>query len=819
MGQVVSIFLSGSFASLEERAAEEGAKRALLALEDETRILHHQAQDWSFWDDAYEFMQTSNPEFISANLGPTQLETLNVVDLIFFGKNGDLHFGVSREAGTITSNRHPRLASLKRAGVNLYSLSEKQRRGLLVVEGEVMMVASSPITNSTKSADPVGMLVFTRRLDTSSIKRIGDLTRLELQAASYERVLHLPYLAPPPGGLHKKEAIVDVVSDSEIRTGITVPSLLGHPLLKLTIISDRPIDELARKASRVVLLVFLLGGALLVAVTLFLLHRWVLSRIGRLSDEVSKIGLNSTSLGRVSSNGDDELGLLAENINFMLSFIESHHTALEQARDEAEWATVAKGQFVANISHELRTPLHTIIGLVRILLKEEGSVGRREYLGYIFDAGTSLLSLINDVLDFSKMEAHRVELEERLFPLRGVLQDALRVVSLRGYEAGLEFICTVDPSIPKEVRGDPTRLSQVLVNLLGNAVKFTRSGEIRLSVQLIDYREDSCQLSFAIEDTGIGIADDRLASIFSPFTQADNTISRRFHGTGLGLTIARELVRLMGGDISVKSRVGEGSLLSFTVTLGHENLSFIHRSSKPVDIALLTESSALSDGFAKVVSRSHGLLTINPHDGLSNYDLVIVDYCHRKEIPTEELVGVAKVVLLFSPLDFSSRQNWEGYPSIRTVVKPAILEDLLIDEFDEVDRKEECRAPRAMRSLRVLLADDTRTNRLILEEMLQEFGHEVTSVENGQELVEAFKRGSFDMILTDVQMPVMDGLTATRYIRAKEDAGCFSIPIIAVTAHAMNDERQEILAAGVSGIVTKPIDPERLKGLVADLLK
>lgn len=823
MSRVVSDFLSESFSTLENESLVQDAKRSVLAFEDELKRLKHQAEDWSFWDDAYDFLLSSDPEFISANLIPAQLETIDVMDTIFFKADGTLHFGVSRRSGTVTSDEDKRVLELKRGALNLLSTATKQRCGLLVIEDELMLAVASPVTNSSKNLPPIGTMVFTRTLNAHRLKSLAMLTRLELHGESFQKVAHLPYIADPsPSEQRGEEPIVEIRSEYEARASSVIKSLLGHPILRLTVIADRPIAALASRVRSTMLLVFLLSGTFIIALTMFLLHRLVLSRVGRLSDEVNKIGLSSSSLRRVTSNGEDELSLLADNINFMLSFIESHHTALAQARDEAEWANATKGQFVANISHELRTPLHTIIGMVRILLKEERSPCRREYLGNVYDAASSLLSLINDVLDFSKTEAHKLELEVRPFSIREVVREALRAVSLKGYEAGLEFLCTVERSVPDIVHGDGKRLGQVLVNLLGNAVKFTRSGEIRIAVKGISDSEEGYVLRFSVEDTGIGIPQNRIHDIFSSFTQADNTISRRFQGTGLGLTISRELVRLMGGDITVQSRVGEGSVFSFTITTrrGEELVPTRESKERVVDYALLTKSDRFGSAFAAIVDETQSLHSINPPlDSLTHFDVVIIDSACASDVSALEMAALKKVVVLFSPLEFSLRQSWESYPSVKMMLKPVIFEDLLTLQPEESVVVEKSYEEMEGASLKVLLADDTRTNRLILEEMLEEFGHRVTSVENGSELIQALEREVFDVILTDVQMPVMDGLTATRVIRERElQSGSRTIPIIAVTAHAMLDERQQILASGVTAIATKPINPDQLRQLLAESL-
>lgn len=606
-----------------------------------------------------------------------------------------------------------------------------------------------------------------------------------------------------------------------------------------------------------------------------ILKRDISIQVRPLSPQPASALKHSDSFAVITVRDITERKRWEEHLQQMNAVLQAAQEETQHKAREAELANEAKSAFLAAMSHDIRTPMNGIIGMTELVLETELTEEQREYLTIIQSSSQSLLKLLNDILDFSRIEAGQLFLEQSPFHLESSIASIVNMLAPHAHQKGLELLWEIDPTIPLHLLGDPLRLQEIITNLIGNAIKFTQQGEIVLSISrhhptVPESDPEMVELHFQVRDTGIGISEEMQVKVFEAFQQADHSITREFGGTGLGLAIARRLVKLMHGTLWVESQCGQGSIFHFTARFGtQDSAECLSSRRRQVDLnlentpVLIIDDNPSSRKILRHIIESWGMsatIVANGEAGLqlishansqgAPYQILLLDL----QMPDMDGFEVLRclqgdpivkrtIVMLTSETFWKDKSQSQSYgigACILKPVNPSLLFDLmisLIEKFSVERRKEtpesqqmlisssnqntwqpanhfhnsDCdEQPTNFPALHILLAEDNKVNRMVVERWLRRRGWSITIAQNGQEVLNALEEHTFDLILMDIQMPKMDGILATKTIREHEEHTHRHIPIIALTAHAMEGDQERFLQAGMDAYVAKPLNSKQL---------
>jgi signal transduction histidine kinase/DNA-binding response OmpR family regulator len=845
---IFSTVILGEFSAVEERQASTNLSRLVEGIQGIHEELETRAREWSHRAANLLRSEGGNPARLAERFREAPFDFR---DALLLNREGAVLFAGRLNPDTLTlepisASQQEEILQGVKAQETLRDTATRSMSGLVYLNGAPAFVAVATGSPDNTTA-PQMALVLTRNFSLGAQWKLAKQLRMNPHFKTLDA---------------KPSAITDTIEQSDslktTETHITAAHVLsdltGTPLMRVSVDIPRQVYAQGVAAMNHIVLLVAISLVLANAILLLFLNSSVITPLRGLCQLIMQVAKTGDFSLRVPLTRSDEIGSLGRSLTTLLEGTERSYKDMITARNEAEKANSGKSLFIAKVSHELRTPIHGITGMLRILMKQETNVGKRSYIQMAQDSANGLLETINEILDFSKMETGSLTLENLEFNLHDVIRATVtQQIPRFEQKPDVELSWDIGPDVPEKVTGDPLRLRNVLTNLLGNAFKFTSSGSVSLVVSNSGYiRPDIAAIRFEVRDTGIGIPADRIADIFKPFTQADESTARLYAGTGLGLAIVKQIVDQMGGTVSAESLLNKGSV--FTVEapctiVREKNKRSEQRRTVPQSVAILAESTqgveVLQQGFAHFGVKFRLFDTEQPQavtailDAIDSFDLIHIS--GTNDLLVDELTPLLKmaarrkipVVMAVRPSEMAMTDSFGRFDTFYVTHKPVSALDVMLIAAGKLTPSttlpvESDEQERSDHQLKILIADDAATNRIILKNLLEEAGHSVEVVENGQQLLERIiqstsdrehGRKSLDVVLTDIQMPVMDGLTAAQHVREleKEHHSSRKLPIVAVTAYAFPEECSKMRASGIDHIITKPISPKSLSRLLSQI--
>lgn len=812
---VVGLTLINSF-RLEQIADYQFRERrgALTGiLEVRSQSLFSFAKDYSFWDDTVRFLGTRDEEWATANFD-LALETYEADWVGVYGIGAEFAYGVDSSGAK---------------GVSWLQYTRKQIQDLFRTSPichfyeqtpfGIAEIVGSQIHNEADidKRDRKGYLFVGRLLSSKELVRLGKISN---------SVLTIVHSSDPR------------VSDSAAQFYIPLRGEDRKTIALLEVKRSTPALEFASALNLTTITLMFLFTLIAVLALLISLRRWIDVPLRIISNS-----LESKTEDQLSelAKDDSEFGSIAQSITKAMQL----EKELKEAHDIAQQSARTKSEFLANMSHEIRTPMNGIIGMAELLAESNLEPEQLEMVDTIRGSSETLLAIIGDVLDFSKIEAGKLMIEMVPVEVCELVEEVAGLLSSAANQKGIELLTSIGSDVPANVISDPVRIRQILTNLCGNAIKFTEVGEVVMEVRVAKRGEVEDILEFSVRDTGIGIPENRLKTIFESFTQVDGSTTRKYGGSGLGLTISRRLCELMGGEISAKSEIGKGSEFVVKLPVKRAEACSLVGPESAKDLVgcrvLIVDDNETNRRILRAYTEAWGCIVDEAQSGLQavemalkgNYEVVLLDY-HMPGIDGVEVArslheelprGGPTTLMVASVANVLSRSQWAEFGIAGWISKPvkkaqllrairsAINEDPLASKSKSQPARQSCMP----KELNVLLVEDNKVNQRVATKLLENLGCSVIIAENGAEAVELTSYMGFDLVLMDIQMPVMDGYEATLAIRQRESKTKEHLHIVAMTANAMEGDRERCLLAGMNDYLSKPVRREELNKILSSM--